>query len=390
MEPQLDADREIGTAPAFDWQSIAPADAGLSAEKLAAVRDDLAARNTHCLLVARGDHIAYEWYAPEWHAGRTHYLASLTKALVGGTSLLLALQDGLLRADDLAVQYVPEWADDPLKSQITIRHLATHTSGIENAEQDGLPHDQLPGWKGAFWKRDPDPFTLSRDVAPIIFPPGTRYHYSNPGMAMLAYCVTAALQNTPHSDIRTLLAERVFTPIGLQPQDWSIGYGTTYHVSTLPSKIQNPQSKIPLVANWGGSNLTARAVARLGRLMLRQGNWEGTQILDPDAVQQAISYAGMPLPEQRETDPAPGSGLCWYTNFDGIWPDVPRDAFGGAGAGHQLLLVIPSQNLLVVRLGNELRPATSFSGDSFWATAYQHVFAPLVASSVASTGQPLV
>jgi hypothetical protein len=49
-------------------------------------------------------------------------------------------------------------------------------------------------------------------------------------MAMLGYCVTAALRGAPQSDIRTLLQERVYGPIGLREGDgeWSIGYRTPY------------------------------------------------------------------------------------------------------------------------------------------------------------------
>ena len=97
---------------------------------------------------------------------------------MGGTSLLLALGDRRLNVDDPAARYVPQWRDDPVKSQITLRHLATHTSGLEDANQEGVPHDRLPGWMGAFWRREPDPFTVSRDQSPVIFPPGTAYAYT--------------------------------------------------------------------------------------------------------------------------------------------------------------------------------------------------------------------
>ena len=109
------------------------------------------------------------------------------------------MDDGRISPDDPARRYVPQWRDDPKRRDITIRHLATHTSGIEDAEADGLPHDRLTGWKGDFWKRLPpphDPFTLARDAAPVLDTPGTRDRYSNPGMAMLGYCVTASLRGT--------------------------------------------------------------------------------------------------------------------------------------------------------------------------------------------------
>jgi len=178
--------------------------------------------------------------------------------------------------------YVPQWKDDSGKSRITIRHLATHSSGIEDAEQHGLPHEELPGWKGAFWRRDPNPFVIARDKAPVVFEPGAAYAYSNPGMAMLAYAVTAGLR---------------------------IGYGTQYETDGMP-----------LVANWGGGNYTARAVARVGRLMLRKGDWDGQRILSPEWVEAATAYAGTPLPDRSGDNPAPASGLGWWVNSDGVWP----------------------------------------------------------------------
>ena len=119
-------------------------------------------------MVRRG-RIAYEWYAAGWGPDRPHGTASMAKALVGGMSLLVAISDGAIAADDLASRYIPQWRGDRLKSTITIRQLATHTSGIEDAEQDDLPHAQLPGWKGAFWRREPDPFSIALRDAPVMF-----------------------------------------------------------------------------------------------------------------------------------------------------------------------------------------------------------------------------
>src|SRR5690349_4697824 len=143
----------LACAQSIDWATISPAEAGLDPVKLEAWRSTLAAHRTTGLLVIRRGRIALEWYAPEWNADRPHGTASLAKALVGGMSLAVAMNDGRISPDDLASKYIPGWSADPLKSKITIRHLATHTSGISDAEQDNIPHDQLRGWKGAFWKR---------------------------------------------------------------------------------------------------------------------------------------------------------------------------------------------------------------------------------------------
>jgi len=349
----------------FVWQTASPESQGMSTPKLNAQRDVLAAKRTKAFLVIRHDRIVYEWYAPDHGQKKLHYTASLAKALVGGVSLMLALNDGFLDVDEPACKYIPAWKEDSGKSGITIRHLATHSSGIEDAEKGGLPHDRLPGWKGAFWRREPDPFSIARDEASVIFPPGSDYAYSNPGMAMLAYAVTASLKDTPHSDILSLLRERIMKPIGAPDEEWSIGYGRGYEVELLK-----------LYANWGGGGYTARAVARVGRLMLRQGDWEGEQLVLPEWVEKAVKYAGTPLPERTEGNPEPGSGLGWWTNFDGVWQAIPRDAFAGAGAGNQILLVIPSLDMIIVRNGGTLGDESK--GEGFWGGLEKFLFNPLM------------
>src|SRR5262245_49911676 len=168
----------------------------MSTSRLDAMRNGLQARNTTRLLVIRNDRIVYEWYAPGQSRTSLHYTASMVKAIVGGVSLGVALHDGHIALDDSVTKYVPSWAGIPLKSEIRIRDLGSHTSGIENAEANGLPRHRLTGWKGDFWKRlavPNDPFTISRDKAPVLFTAGTSEAYSNPGTAMLTYCVTASL-----------------------------------------------------------------------------------------------------------------------------------------------------------------------------------------------------
>lgn len=368
-------------AESFEWQTASPASQGFSAQKLDSLRDALAQRSTKALLVVRNDKIVYEWYAPSHAQAKKHYTASMAKALVGGMSLLVALNDGCLAVDDPACCYIPQWANDPVKSKITIRHLATHSSGIEDAEaseQDRLAarrrgvtltteHMSLPGWKGGFWRQDPNPFTLARDQAPVIFAPGSQYAYSNPGMGMLSYAVTASLKASQYSDIRTLLRDRIMRPIGVADEDWSIGYGKTFDVDGLK-----------LIANWGGGSYTARAVARVGRLMLRKGNWQGKQLIARRWVEEVVKPAGTPLPDRPSGNPQPASGLGWWTNADGVWLQLPRDAFAGAGAGSQVLLVVPSLELIVVRNGANLFDTSQ--GEGFWGGLEQHLFNPLMSA----------
>lgn len=331
----LQADSVGSRAPrqSFDWQTATPESQGMSRRALDALAKRLASATTKALLVVRDDRIVHEWYAEGHSTAAKHYTASMAKALVGGVSLGVAITDGRVALDDAVARFVPEWKADPRKARITIRHLGSHTSGVEDAEADHIPHDKLTGWKGDFWKRlqpPDDPFTIARDRSPILFEPGDRFQYSNPGIAMLAYAVTAALGGR---DIRTLLRDRVMRPIGVADGDWSAGYESTFTVNRLP-----------LVAAWGGGGYTARAVARVGRLMLREGDWEGTRLLSREAVHLITTDAG-----------TPGHGaMGWWSNAEGKFPALPRDAFWGSGAGHQVVFVVPSLKLIAVRNGASL------------------------------------
>ena len=68
----------------FQWQTATPQSQGMCSEKLDAMRDDLANRDTKTFLVVRNDKIVYEWYAPDYGPTIPHYTASLAKAIVGG------------------------------------------------------------------------------------------------------------------------------------------------------------------------------------------------------------------------------------------------------------------------------------------------------------------
>jgi CubicO group peptidase (beta-lactamase class C family) len=357
----------LGGAAVPDSPVHAPSGAQPQIDRAAldAARDVLAARRTKNLVVLHRGEVAYEWYAADSGPRTRHYTASMAKAIVGGLSLLVAAQDGRIAVDDPAAKYIPGWKEDPRKSRITIRHLATHSSGIEDAESSGIPHDKLPGWKGAFWRRDPDPFSIAIRDAPVVFDPGTSYAYSNPGMAALAYAVTASLRGAPQRDIHALLKERIFDPAGLEQDEWSIGYGRGYDVDGLQ-----------LYANWGGGAFSPRAVARIGQVMLQRGSWSGRELLEANWVSRATTYAGTPRQQRAGDNPAPGSGLGWWVNDDGVWASVPRDAFAGAGAGHQVLLVVPSLDLVVVRNGGVLREQGE--PEHFWWAIEKFLFDPVI------------
>lgn len=321
------------------WRQAAPESKRMKSGKLDEHWRMLKERHTKAYLVVCDDEIVYERYADDWSADKVHYTASAAKGIVGGLSLMLAIDDGLIGIDDPACKYVPQWRDDPVKSRITIRQLASHTSGLDDANEDGVPHKDLPGWKGEFWRQEPDPFLISRDVTPVVFAPGTGYLYSNPGIAMMSYAVTVSLKGTAHEDIRTQLWERIAKPLGLTEDEWQIGYGKTFELDGLK-----------LVGTWGGGALTARAMAKIGRLLLYEGRWEGKQLISANVVREALKHSGTPSTHS----------FGFWVNSDlagnKIWPPLPSDTVMALGAGNQILLVCPSRKLVAVRNGQDMDP----------------------------------
>jgi CubicO group peptidase (beta-lactamase class C family) len=320
-----------------EWPTATPEEFGLSSPRLEGAWSVLTLNKTTTFLVIRSDHVVFERYTPGNSRTTPHYTASLAKALVGGLSLGLAMADRRIHPDDHASKFVPAWRNDPLKKNITIAQLATHTSGLDDANETGAAHGKLTGWKGEFWKFLPpprDPFTLSRDEVPVMFPPGTRSLYSNPGIAMLGYCLTASLRGSDYADLSELLRERIMRKIGVPDREWSVGYNGPVSVDGLS-----------LVGTWGGANFSPNAAARVGRLLARRGDWDEELVLPFDVATALTRPAGLPN----------YSGLSWWVNRqpDGtrVLARAPDDAFWGLGHGGQLLFVVPSLDLIVVRNG---------------------------------------
>jgi CubicO group peptidase (beta-lactamase class C family) len=352
----------------IDWQTATPESQGMDSSELARLMEDLAIRDTDAFLVIRNNRVVYEWYTGDLEGpNEQYYTASLAKALVGSTALMVAATDGRIDIDDPVTEYVPTWEDDPGKAEITIRQLATHSSGLEDASQNGRPHGEENGWKGEYWLNRSEEFEVALHEAPLVEAPGTELRYSNPGFSVLAYAITASLHGSSTPDIYTLLKERIMEPIGVPAQAWEISYGDFYRLDGLK-----------LYSIRGGGTYTARAAARVGALMLRKGKWQGRQLISRTIIEEATGNAGPRKMTRPPNYPAPGLG--WWSNADGTWDALPRDAYAGVGIDHQVLLVVPSLELIVVRFGGALgNPSPHALGSAFWQNLEEHLFEPLMA-----------
>jgi CubicO group peptidase (beta-lactamase class C family) len=110
--------------------------------------------------------------------------------------------------------------------------------------------------------------------------------------------------------------------------------------------------------------------------MLRRGDWDGRRLLSAEAVHLTTADAGTPGP----------CGIGWWSNHDGDCDKLPREAFFGSGAGHQILLVVPSLNLIVVRFGGVLANVAT-DPKSYHEAYNRFLFEPLM-TAVTNTPAP--
>lgn len=136
-------------------------------------------------------------------------LGSLSKTF---TVLLLAdlVRAGVVGLDDRLRDYLPDTPAGHARG-ITLRHLATHTSGLPRVPRDliagALAHPYRNGYAGY----GPERLLLALATARVRHAPGTRWHYSNFGVALLG----AVLEHAAQAPYAELLTRRVLVPLGL-------------------------------------------------------------------------------------------------------------------------------------------------------------------------------
>ena len=357
-QPRLTAMRMVDSLqPDVAWETAPPEEHGLDPSCLDDLQRELANRGTSSLLVARDGRLVFEWYARGVLVDDRHYSAALTKALAGGFALLLSVDDGRVRLEDPVSRYLPAWRADPDKASVTLAQLATHSSGLEDVRFS----EEQQGWKETYRKDSTSRFELATSRAELVDPPGRRYRYSGMGYYVLAYALAAQLEGTPYRDLRHLLEVRLMEPLGIDRDAWDVSYGESYR---FDGRTQ--------VAVGSGGGYTPRAVARIGQLVVDEGRFEGRSLVSPESIASLLQVRS-PLPPAE-----PPSGPGWWLNAAGYWSSLPRDALVGAGGGHQLLLVVPSEKLVVARMGSELEPSTVW-GPDYWQTAGEHLFDPVMA-----------
>jgi CubicO group peptidase (beta-lactamase class C family) len=278
------------------------------------------------------------WVVAEWHElsalATTRYdVWSCTKSFTGTAYGALFGDRSDVGLDTPAYQHIPEGhpLSDPRKARITFRHLLTMTSGIPG-ESAGLAAVPTRAGVGPFeaalgfapcWARR---WGEERWADQLLAEPGARWDYSDPAFAHLGIAFT----HLAGQQMRDYLRERVFEPIGIEAASWDLqGVGTRFGPHT------NAHT---------GVHVSARELARLGYLMLRQGRWRERDVLRPEWVELATT------PSQESN---PSYGYTWWNNAAGTtWPGAPRDAFAALGLHFNACYVVPSLDLVVARTAN--------------------------------------
>lgn len=350
--------------PNIEWDFPDVEVVGIDQAQLKRFEDDLRTRNTRALLIIKDNKVVLEWYAPGYGANSRMAIAGVTKGVTAGIALALAVDDGLIGLDDLASDYIPSWQNDPERSPITIRHLVTHSSGIENVEWGrGFEFD---GWKGEFADNRDLRFELALTRAPVLFEPGSRYGFSSVGYYPLSYAITKSLQSSPETDLKSLLSSRVMETLGIPNQAWRISYGQSYELDGLK-----------LYTSTGGATYTARAVAKIGQMVLDRGSTASGEVLSSQVVRDLTLYGDSPRIRPSDSD-APGTSIGWFVNIGKFFCSLQEDAFLATGADHQVLLVVPGENLVFVRLGGPLVLPASYPHPAFWQEFEDYMFVPLM------------
>lgn len=287
-------------------------------------------RNTRAVVVVYRGQIVAERYAAGFGPGTGFPGWSMTKSV--GNALVGALvQQGRLNLD--ASGLFPEWlGDDDARRVITLRHLMWMS--------DGLAHDESYAPSGGATKLLFGAADIAATAAatPLRHAPGGTWYYSSAAANLIAQVVRDSVGGTLE-DYLSFPRRTLFDPIGMR------------------SAVIEPDAT-GLFVTSSFMYATARDWARFGLLYLRDGVWAGERIL-PEGW---VAYSTTPAPAA----PLGEYGAQWWLNAGAPddstrrpFPELPRELYRAAGFEGQTIAIVPSRDLVVVRLGLS-RPDDAF------------------------------
>jgi len=313
--------------PDPDWKTVDPASKQIDPAAMKAFADSVNSGASNCTLVLKDGEVVQEEYWNGTTKDTRQEIWSATKSITS-TLVGIAQDEGKLKIDQRASDFITEWKGTPSES-ITIKNLLSNDSGRAwDFETDY--------YKMAAGAKDKSAFAAELGQQ---FAPGEHWEYNNSAIQTLE----TVIEKATGQDMEAYAKAKLFGPTGM---------GTT---------ITHDPSGNTLA--FMGAQASCRDMARFGYLALHDGKWKD---------QQVVSSAWFDEATKTSQDLNVGYGYLWWVNGQGkldsgmgvearegrAWPDLPADAYAAIGLGSQIVLVVPSRNLVMVRLGKNVQGDT--------------------------------
>ncbi|QQS34941.1 MAG: serine hydrolase [Ignavibacteriales bacterium] len=271
----------------------------------------LSSNSTTAFLVIKNDTIIFEKYYNEYNDSSLSLSFSMAKSFL---SMLTgcAIDDGYIKSVEQPVtDFVPELTSKGF-DKVKIKHLLQMTSGMDYSESDN-PFGIHPHF---YYGSDLEKKLLSLELATE---PGKEFRYKSGEAQLLGLVLSRALKS---KSITEYTQQRIWNPLGME-------YGGLWSVDDEENKLEKVFCCL---------SARAKDFAKIGRLYLFNGNWNGTQIVSQSWVEQSTKI-----------DTSEGS--AWFYQY--MWWLVSADEKDFMAVGHlgQYIFVSPEKNLVIVRLG---------------------------------------
>ena len=268
-------------------------------------------KRTRSILVIYKDKIIAEKYDTNFNKNSKILGWSMTKSITGTLFGILQKQG---KIDIMKPAPVALWRNDNRKN-ITINDLLHMNSGLEWEEK----YDKIcDATKMLFLAED---MSISQAEKPAAFKPNSHWYYSSGTTNLLSGILRKQFKN--HQDYLNFWYSNLLDKIGMN--------------SAL--------IETDLAGNYVGSSYgwaTTRDWAKLGLLYLHKGHWNGEQLFD----ESWTNYVATPTKTSNGR-----YGAQFWLNAGGYFPNVPRDMYYCSGFQGQMVAIIPSSDLVIVRMG---------------------------------------
>ena len=299
--------------------------------------DPEAPRRTRAILVMKDGRLVAESYAPGFSTVTPVASYSMGKALTNALIGVL-VQQGALEVDAPAPIEAWKGANDP-RRDITVSHLLHMSAGLA-AEYQGRRDMGSRAMSALFGSINPEAYAIE---SPAYKNPGEEWWYSNANTFALV-SIIKNIVGGGEDELRRFIETELFKPLGMEH-----------------SIIEFNAYGMPVTTSF--NYLTVRDWARFGRLYLNDGVVDGRRLLPEGWVQ----YTGTPASSSKDAS----FGAHWHVNAVAARPEarayaedrtdrppfdsMPEDALIALGDSGQSMIVVPSLDLIVVRLG-QVRP----------------------------------